>query len=97
MTTPRCTQPSKYAAVRIKSSTDAPIGTTAPCRTAFACMGVLLLGNSVGNSACNTVPKLCTSRDPVEVGATSDCTTLKWPDVGSAVVGEEGRYIFRGI
>lgn len=31
------------------------------------------------------------------LGVTSDCTTRKWPEVGSEVVGEEGRYIFRGM
>jgi len=91
MTTPRCIQPSKYAAALIRSSTKAPIGTTAPCRTAFARIGVRRLGNNVGNSACRAVPSVCDSLEAGKVGVIRDCTTRRWPDVGSEAVGEDGR------
>ena len=67
------------------------MGTTAPCSTALARIGVLRLGNNVGNNAFRAVPSVCVSRELGKMGVTSDCTTRKWPDVGSAAVGEEGR------
>ena len=75
----------------MRSSTLALIGTTAPWRTALARIGVLRLGKSAGSKLCNIVPIVCGSREPCRLGVTSDCTTRRWPDVGSDAVGDEGR------
>lgn len=73
------------------------MGTTLPCSTGFASIGVLRLGKSAGSVVCSAVPRVCGSRVPDADGVTNACTTRKWPDVGSEAQGEEGRYIFRGI
>ena len=73
------------------------MGTTIPCNTGFARIGVLLLGNSAGRTVCNAVPRVCGSRVPGVVGVISDCTTRRWLDVGSDADGAEGRYILKGI
>lgn len=75
----------------MRSSTEAPKGTTAPCSTAFARIGVLRLGKSEGNNVCRAVPRVCASRELGWPGVTRDWTTRKCPDVGSDAVGDEGR------
>lgn len=60
MTTPTCNHPSAYAApCIINVSNCAPIGTTAPCRTGFARIGVRRLGNRAGSRACRAMPRVC--------------------------------------
>lgn len=67
------------------------MGTTAPCNTAFARIGVLRLGKRVGSKVCRAVPRVCVSRELGKVGVMRDCTTRKCPDVGSDAVGDEGK------
>lgn len=67
------------------------MGTVAPCKTAFARIGVLRLGNRVGNKECSAVPSVCDSRELGRLGVTRDWTTRRCPDVGSEAVGDDGR------
>ncbi len=60
ITTPTCNHPSAYDAPWItNSSNSAPIGTTAPCRTGLARIGVRRLGNRAGSKACSAAPSVC--------------------------------------
>lgn len=91
MTKPTCSHPSRYATSLKSPSTCALIGTTTPCRTGRARIGVLRLGNKVGRRACIAVPSVCGSFVPCKKGEMSDWTTRKWPVDGSEADGEEGR------
>jgi hypothetical protein len=54
-----CSHPSGYAAVRSSSSMFTLRGSTAPCRTGWANIGVRLLGNRLGIIEWSAVPTVC--------------------------------------
>jgi hypothetical protein len=78
ITTAICNHPSRYALARTNSSTLAPSGNTAPCRTACASNALRRLGNKLGRMAFSAVPTVCGCRDDAST-LTKLCTTRRLP------------------